>query len=1236
MLRFCLLSICLWLCLPVPAGNLLTADRITVEQGLPSNNVNDILQDPHGYIWMATDNGLCRYDGGSFINFSAMTNANRAGLTDNRIVSLSVDDKRQRLFIRSFAGTYSCFDLVRGCFIPCSPKDASHATPRTPHWKTGLQRPSSHFIYAIHDNGQEARFPLSQVHDGVLKRSKVHASETADGKTLYLTLADQIYRVDSKESRIKPLSGITRLLPPRSTVSCILVDLSGTLWVCSRYCGVTKISQQHLQADYLLPNPNENGQEANNVRLVKSAGQGHILVSTKDGQLMDYDTTQGLFTNRTRLGGNTYAYLQDSRHRTWIGTKGDGLYVDGVCYSPKNRNIPLRTPDIYDLAEDTQGRIWIASYGSGLIMAETMSDGRLKFTPYLTDDLRKSRVRKVAIDCNLRLWVGTNNGLYIIDTRKKVINEGQFYFYDMNNSGLPDRDVLSVVFDKHGKVWIATYAGGLAYCSVPTDYGHIRLKTLTQKDGLPNNNIRIIIEDRHGYLWLGTDNGLACLSPATLHVNEYKLGKDMLANSFSENAAALLPDGDLLLGTAYGLWRIRPAAIPPSDSKAPTITSLTVNGRKIFGGTDWTEAIRNKAVLTFNHEENAIEFHFSNFDYAQLPHYRYYLEPLEKSWHNPTTHPSAFYGHLKPGRYTFHVQVYKAAGYWSKISTINICIREHWYNTWWMWTLYFCIMAGIVFIIARMLIANLHLRNSIKIEKGIMAFRIDFFTHIAHEFRTPIAIIRTAIDAMGQTGNNQREQQAHNLRAARRGTNRLARLVDNLLLFRKLNEGYSQLQVSKGNIVEYLQQIYTDFFPYADSRSIKLQMILPAEKELYIFFDPEKVEIIFSNILSNAIKYAPEKSSVVIRIKNGTGVVNVSVADEGPGIDAKRRASLFKPFMQGMTSAGGMGIGLYLAHTLASCHHGSLTYSDNNEAGHGAVFTFSLPTGSQLYTPDEMVSAISVTKQDNGKQATEPDQTLLPDVCDNPINQHVKVYLVEDDTDMVSQMNTMLSIYFTVCTFCNGKEALDALGNDEIQPRIIISDVMMPVMNGLELTKAIKQQKYTRHIGIILLSALDTETSRMQAVKAGADDFFVKPCPLQMLVARCFRLIQNQQPQAGAKSQLPQSEIPIVESLVDKNFKDKVENIVAAHLSDDSFTVDILADQLGWGRSVVYRRVKQLLGMTPNDYIRSKRMERAARLIVEGGHTIAEVSLMVGIKDPAYFNRCFKKQFGVTPSKYGR
>lgn len=973
------------------------------------------------------------------------------------------------------------------------------------------------------------------------------------------------------------------------------------------------------------------------MRLVTPNTRGGILISTKDCQLMTYTPSANGFSGRASLAANAYAYMKDSRGRVWIGTKGDGFYVDGRHYSHKERNIPIDNSDIYDFAEDRKGRVWIASYGGGLLLAETKTDGALRFTPFLHGTFRQGRVRKLAIDRNQRLWACTNNGLYIIDTRHSAISESRFLSYNTANSNLPDLDIMAVMFDCRGKVWVATYGGGVAYCNMPTDYARMRFTLPPKADGLPSN-IRSIVEDKHGYVWLGTDNGLVRLSPSTMHVSHYKLSDNMLANNFSDNAVAKLPGGDLLFGTSYGLWRIVvPTAGGDKGSVMPTVTSLSVNGEQLYAGDAWQKAMLGKAPLSFSHEQNAIAFHFSNFNYSDNPRYRFYLAPLEQTWRDATTDVSAAYDHLKPGNYTFHVQACDNTGHWSEARTMRIAISEPWYNTWWMWVVYAMAALCVAFVIVRMLLGNLRLRNSIRVEKRVMEFRIDFFTHIAHEFRTPIAIIRSAIDAMGRAGDNgQREQLSHSLRAARRGASRLSRLVDNLLLFRKINEGHAHLKVSRGDVIAHLRRIYTDFFPYADSRGIKLQMLFPEQKEIEMLFDHEKVEIIFSNLLSNAIKYAPERSSVVIRIKANGGLLAVSVADEGAGIAPERLPSLFKPFMQGLASSGGMGIGLYLAHALAESHHGTLAYSPNEAVGHGAVFTFTLPLADGAYAPDEVVQAVKQDEDTGSAPMDEGSAALLPDVCADPINGQVTVYLVEDDADMMSQLRTELSVYFNVVVFSNGKDALAAIGSGDDKPRIVISDVMMPQMDGFELAQTIKKSELTARIGVILLSALGTEDNRMRAVASGADDFFVKPCPMQMLVTRCFRLLQSQLSFAEAQPVASEEGAALVESIVDKNFKDKVETIIAARLSDADFTVDQLAEQLGWGRSVVYKRVKQLFGTTPNDYIRKMRMERAAKLIVEGGHTVAEISLMVGFNDPAYFNRCFKRHFGTTPAKYGR
>lgn len=1229
---------CLWVSANVALVTAAAADhyvvsRITVEQGLPSNNVNDILQDDEGYVWMATDNGLCRYDGGSFVCFGAARDTSSIGLADDHVVALSIDHKRRKLFVRAFSGAYSCFDMTKGRFVSFTPNDVRQARPRQMHWDAKQVHHS--YIIAVDSHGRQYSHTIPQADNPAVLRRKLHSAETHDGRTLYMALGAKIYKVEGGDDSIRVLNGVSALLPPMSTISGIMADRSGTLWVCSRFCGVTKISPWPISAEYLLPNPNVTDLESNDVRLVAPNASGGVLVSTKGCQLMTFMYSENGFSDKADLSANVYAYLKDRRGRTWVGTKGSGFFVDGKHYSHRERNIPIGNSDIYDFVEDGKGRVWIASYGGGLLLAETKADGTFRFTPFLQGTSTPARVRKLAIDRNQRLWACTNNGLYIIDTRRSAISESQFLQYNTANSDLPGRDIMAVMFDKSNRVWVATYTGGMAYCPMPSDYTRIKFSTLSKADGLPNNNIRSMAEDSHGYIWLGTDNGLARLAPQTMHVSDYKLSDNMLANNFSDNAVTMLPDGDLLFGTSYGLWRIRPSDVVRGGSVMPTVTSLSVNGEQLFGGDVWQKAMEGKAALEFSHGQNAIVFHFSNFNYSDRPRYRFYLEPLENTWRSVTTGVSAAYDHLTPGSYTFHVQACDNTGHWSETRTVSICIHEPWYNTWWMWTLYALAVLCVAFVIVRTLLGNLKLRNSIRIEKRVMEFRLDFFTHIAHEFRTPIAIICSAIDSMERNADKgRREPLAHGLKTARRGANRLSRLVDNLLLFRKINEGHSRLIVSRGDIIDHLRRIYTDFFPYADSRGIKLQMLFPEQKELNVLFDHEKVEIIFSNLLSNAIKYAPERSSVVIRVKADDGLLTVSVADEGEGIAPERQASLFKPFMQGLASSGGMGIGLYLAHSLAENHHGTLSYSTNAAVGHGALFTFTMPTADEAYSPNEVVMAVSHNVV--GADGEEAGAVLLPDVCADPINRHVTVYLVEDDGDMQSQLRTELSVYFNVVAFSNGKDALAAIESGDDKPGIVISDVMMPQMDGYELVRAIKGRETTARIGVVLLSALGTEDSRMKAVAAGADDFFVKPCPMQMLVTRCFRLLQSQLSFADVPTAKAGEDVSLVENVVDKNFKDKVETIIAAHLSDSDFTIDQMAEQLGWGRSVVYRRVKQLFGMTPNDYIRKVRMERAATLLVEGNHTVAEISQMVGFSDPGYFNRCFKKHFGTTPAKYGR
>ena len=461
------------------------------------------------------------------------------------------------------------------------------------------------------------------------------------------------------------------------------------------------------------------------------------------------------------------------------------------------------------------------------------------------------------------------------------------------------------------------------------------------------------------------------------------------------------------------------------------------------------------------------------------------------------------------------------------------------------------------------------------------------------------------------------------------------RLVNQLMDFRKVSTDNMRLSVQEGDIVAFVKNIYQDLWTLARQKNI-MMTFTPHVKSLNLWFDRQKVESIVYNILSNAVKYTPEKGTVSMRMNEHEGMLVITVEDNGPGISAQQEKELFKPFMHGYVSQGGMGIGLYTAHQMAILHKGTLSYHQASAEG-GCVFTLEIPTNPTVYSEEERTDHVAI---DTSSINTQETDVLVKEMVPQAIN-NVTVVIIEDDPDMMEQIKSEVSVYFNVRCFLDGKAGYEAVVKEH--PALIICDIMLPGMNGYEIASALKSDPATQSIPFIMLTAFDDTSHKLKAYKAFVDDYMVKPCDFKLLVARAFQFIAADKKkcpptrqQAVAPEPQAEPQPHLLTSAVDKTFKERLELIVSQHISDQEFNVDKLAELMNMGRTKLYNRTKEIMGVSPNIYIQNERLTLSAKLIIQGELSVSEISEKVGFVNPTYFYRCFKAKYGVPPSKYGR
>ena len=1124
--------------------------------------------------------------------------------------------------------------------------------------------------YIFGKNGLFRKFNLLRDKSIIGARDKNFvAAEDACGRMFIASYGSGLFVYDPKDDTLQHFSANDKEpLFHTDFLLNVFIDRSGCIWVGTANGGAYKLRELDGLTYKLIKMESDAKMEWNNaVRHIANMGNGNIAVSTRVNKTYIYN----VYTKQKKLALTTkacvYCYTKDHEGRTWIGTKGEGIIIDGTTYSKFDKTHYLPSAAFYDVVFDKHGRSWMATWGDGLIVGKLDGKGKLKYRNFLTQNGKEAQMHDAVIDSRGLLWIASDRGIIIVDTRKKNISDKDFMRFNNENGLFPANRVICCMTGKDGSVWCGTNKGAFR-CTYDMKTLKINCQQFSASNGLISDMITAIVQDAYGNTWIGTEEGLSRVNAKTLDMRSIRMEGDINDNNFSEGCAVRLEDGTLAFGVASGLLIIKPDKTLELKRKDMNVvvTDIKINGISIYDekqDSTLTESLNVKGEISLPADKNSLAVFYSNFNYPNIKSamYQYYLEGIDRTWRPMISVNHADFSDLNPGHYTLHIRTLTGNRKWSKETTLKITIREPLYNTWLAWIIYMFIMGGVGMLFYRSWRRNFDLNQQIKLEKRMSDFRIEFFTHISHEFRTPLAIIQSAVEKA--TAAEDRNIPRNVILTMRRGTKRLQRLIDQLMEFRRANTGNLKLAVEEGDIIVFIRNIYADLKQIAQQKGINMTFT-PWTSNYRMFFDPEKVETIVYNLLSNAVKYTPDKGMIMVRLTLDESYLKFIVEDNGPGIKPEREMDLFKPFMHGYVSKGGMGIGLYNAHEMAVLHKGSLTYrrSQGENALGGSIFTLVLPTCKDIYKPEDFAEQRAIDAETTDREETD---IIVKEMTPEAIND-ITVMVIEDDPDMMEQIKSELSTYFKVKAFMNGKTGFENI--KKIMPALLISDIMLPEMSGYEIVSNMKADPVTQDIPVIMLTAFDDANHKLKAYKNFIDDYMVKPCDFKLLIARALQFVamdmktkrekekkdalsaeaaavndattdKNNVDAAEEKTEKPaakSTEPTILMSTLDKKFKDKLQFIVAQHISDQTFNVDRLAELLNVGRTSAYNRTKAVMGVSPNMYIQNERLRIASELLLEGEYTVSEVSEKVGFSDAAYFYKCFKNKYGVAPSKYGK
>ena len=1049
----------------------------------------------------------------------------------------------------------------------------------------------------------------------------------------------------------------------------VFIDSSGTLWLANELVGLTRLTPREQEVATLLPDKAARRDRSNHIILCKPFSDTTAVVATRDGNTYLYHTRTHEMQPEGPIPGSLYAYLRDSRGRMWQGTRGKGLIVDGRLYTPETEP-RLPTLYIYGIAEDSQGRIWLATLTDGLICAETTRSGELRFTSFLLADAPE-RVNAICVDKDGFLWAGTSDGLYTANVRSAQVRRDDFK--RVGKTSGKAQHIICLAADDDGYIWVGTQHDGAFRVHRSKD-GSLSVETMVQ-----NSTIMAIVPTPDGGAWLGTDNGYVRWDIQTQCVRRYLMADEDLSNFCVMGAGTRTNDGDYLFGTYYGLLRIHDTETDRETVVLrPRLTDILVGDSSLAKAGRFPE---ETAAVTLSHDQNNLSLHFATLHFTSETSilYTYWLEGHEQSWTHRGTSGVAVYEQLPPGKYRFHVKVIGSDTDESVETIMSIRIRPPWWRTWWAWLCYLMVAGAIAAIIIHQLRIRNRLRSRLQLERRLSRFRLDFFTQISHELRTPLVLIQSGVERL--EANKERRTDPAQLQVVGRGSRRLAKLVDQLLLFRRISEDSIQLHPKDGDIVQLVRNVCNDFFPLAESRNIAIQ-ITPFDHHLMMTYDANYIETIVYNLVSNAVKYTPVGGTIRVRIPAPSeGLLHISVFNNAQPLTEEQRSQLFKPYMHGYVSQGGMGIGLYVAHQLATLCQGDLTYA---EADGGVLFTLTLPIheSGEVNVKSEEYNVFGTDEgQSNSSPFTSSDSPTPTKLLPRSVNSQ-RVCIVEDDTDMAEQLRQQVGVFFNVETYADGAEALQGILASP--PDLVLCDIMLPSLDGYSIVRRLKENEATSHLPIILLTSLQDDVHHVRGIRSGADAYLTKPCNPEVLVNLIAQMMRRRatpipsregEEKAGAQSSIvqklslsqgneergsfatrkgeetsimredlqqlvrqfveaPTAEDTIVTSLADQRFREQAMQLVTQNLGQSGFGADALAAQMGIGRTVFFRRFKQLTGHSPSEYIRAERMRLAARLITEVKLNVAEVAQRTGFTDTSHFIRAFKAFYGVTPTQF--
>jgi len=1333
---FCLITVNFQWVVAQSANDLATSKRwgavknYTIATGLPSKGTTATIKDRRGFIWVGTQNGLCRFDGFNFKVFSSKT-GDRSSISNNYINALC-EDHQGRIWVGTMEGL-NLFDPL-----------------------------SETFQRFVHNDIKPGSLSNNKVWSVLCDRKGVVWIGTDDGFNQYLpnTNEFQIYRPDS--SKKSAMVG--------KSVNAIIEDDRDNLWLGNWSGGLNRFEKKRKLFTNFPQDHTAAKKNPNDIWSLCYAPNGSIWVGTYWNGLFNFNPKSGKFSKIEHPGNNNNSILSiiaADKESLVIGV-GNGFYFYNMSLNQWSKIAGIQNYISGDIYKDRDSILWINArnglykidhqrykfalkplpykgktmnsmlinksviwFGtdSGLFRLDKKSGRSRIFTKnQANSSLNSNNISKLYLDSEGMLWILTENGfdsyeertdrfthhyhhssigtlfnedvfrdilevdkgVYVLATdagikiydRKK--NQYQhFYNQPKNHLSINNNHTYNLSMAPDGKIWIGTYGGGInifdrkvgKFQAITTQNGlssnvineiftdskkniwictpdglnkydssSRRLYIYSQKDGFSSNIFKDITEDNEGTMWLITENGISSLAPFTNQVRNFDEADGFLVNSILER------DGSsIMIAGSKGYMSFDPRQVKLNQNGLKVyITDFMLFNKSVLPSTTGPlkENINAAKEIVLEHDQSVFSVDFVALNYADPSkiEYAYRLVGFDKKWNEVGTQRKATYTNLNPGTYRFEVKASNSDRIWNReATTLIIRIRSPWYFTWWAYLLYASLTLLVTFLYISYRRKQEKLKYEIKIaqmesekEKELNEKRSAFFTNISHEFRTPLTLIINPVKDLLHQDSRYLDTRSMNI--VYRNAKRLLSLVDQLLRYSKADAQGDILKISKLNIVDLVKEVFLCFDHQAKSNNINYGFHTSSEV-IQIYADREKLEIVIFNLLSNAFKFTPEGGRIALGIKENDADVSIEVKDSGCGISAESQDKIFNRFYQehakNRSFGGGFGIGLYLVKNFVELHGGKINCLSDGHSGttfHIQILKGDANINSSIDTDPEQSPGFlnEIDQHDLGITATDSKELQL---IDSVSEERKTILIIDDNEEIAHYLREIFAKQYHILQAWNGESGLSIIR--ELLPDVVISDVMMGGIGGIELCQVVKEDESIRHIPIVLLTASTSEEVKLKGIESGADDFISKPFDKDLLMARIAGILKSKNSlQKYFYSEITLNPNSLKISVEYKDFLKNCINIVEKHIDDPDFNIKILAEELGMSRENLFKRIKSISGHSSSSFIRFIRLRKAAEIFITTDNTIRQTMYIVGMNDIKYFREQFKKVFMMNPSEY--